>query len=162
LSSSLIQLLCSRASLTFYFTLNERVELKCWFHRGNKIKSSSPAASQRTLGFIPFSTGNHIVNCVWKFTFLRKHFHFVWEYSFCANISVSLIIIMPWRTSLRDLRVQVIQESRRFTLRSGNVLSSQWNKVRRFVQESKSTSTQNHSNHGAVNGDQINKGWVLF
>lgn len=63
---------------------------------------------------------------------------------------------MPWRASLRDLRVQVIQESRRFTLRSGNVLSSQWNKVRRFVR-SKSSSTQTTSNshqQGIISGDQ--------
>lgn len=72
---------------------------------------------------------------------------------------------MAWRSSLRDLRVQVIQESRRFTLRTGNVLSSQWNKVRRFIQESKSSSSQTQNNQGIVNnGDQSTRyvNLVLF
>jgi len=47
---------------------------------------------------------------------------------------------MPWQTTVRDLRVTLIQESRRIVLRTGNGVSNQWTKVQKFVRESKFSS----------------------
>ena len=48
---------------------------------------------------------------------------------------------MPWQNTVRDIRVTVIQESRRLSLRSANGFSTQWAKLRRFIAARKNSSS---------------------
>ncbi|CAG7725275.1 unnamed protein product [Allacma fusca] len=53
---------------------------------------------------------------------------------------------MPWQNTVRDIRVSVIQESRRLSLRSANGLNTQWGKIRRFIAARKNSTTPTPSN----------------